>query len=487
MLWWLITLALTAVRLWLAAWIPLGDDEGYYWVWSRHLAAGYYDHPPLVAWLVALSTRLFGDSLVALRLPFVLCGTLSAVALRDLVRETTGRPRLARDSSLVLQVVPVFFGLGFMVIPDTPLLLFWLLASRALWRLQHVNGASRVLLGLALGGGLLSKYVAALALVSAAGYAAAVRRRGLVTDLLVTCGLAGLLFAPVLWWNAGHDWVSFRYQFVARHQAAGVDPRGLGLFVGSQLLYLSPIFFGCVACAALRAGPWRLDLQDRGQRLLWWLGVPTLGVFFLAAALGDFKPNWPVPAYLTLLPLALLGLERWRTRAPALAAWTGRLAVAMAVAFSVVPVVQVMHPIVRMPRGADPSVDMRGWPRIAAEAQRAAAGLGSTGGTPAPFFAAGRYQLASRLEYYLPGRPPVICLNPGRDAYDDWQRLDRLQGRDFVFVASDRFPTPPDRLARVASARVFARLVTSGKKQAEFGVTIYQCRGFRPRSEPAPP
>ena len=75
--WWFATLGLTLLRLWLALWVPLGDDEGYYWVWSRHLAASYYDHPPMVAWLVALSTHVLGSSLVALRLPFVACGYLS--------------------------------------------------------------------------------------------------------------------------------------------------------------------------------------------------------------------------------------------------------------------------------------------------------------------------------------------------------------------------------------------------------------------------
>ncbi len=487
MRWWLVTLALTALRLGLAAWVPLGDDEGYYWVWSRHLAASYYDHPPLVAWLVALAAHLFGDSLLALRLPFVLCGTLAAITLRALIRETTGNARLADSSSLVFQVVPVFFGLGFMVFPDGPLLLFWLLACRSLWR-RHVagGGGSWLLVGLALGLALLSKYAAALLVVSMAGYALAERRRDLLRGLLASCVIAALVFAPVVWWNATHDWASFRFQFVARHHAAGLDPRGLGLFAGAQLLYVSPILLACIVGAALRAGPWRLDRQARGERFLWWLGAPTLVLFLLASLLTASKPNWPAPGYLTLLPLALLGLERWRMRAPTPAAWTGALAVALAVAFTALPVAQVVHPVLRLPRGADPSVDMRGWPRIAAEAQRAAVGLGAAAGAPAPFFAAGRYQLASRLEFYLPGHPAVVCLNPGRDAYDDWQRLDRLRGRSFVFVASDRFPTPPERLVGLDSMRVFARVVTSSSRQEEFGVTIYQCRGFAPGRAAAP-
>ena len=44
--------ALVAVRLVAAAWTPLTFDEAYYWMWSQHLAGGYYDHPPGVAFSV---------------------------------------------------------------------------------------------------------------------------------------------------------------------------------------------------------------------------------------------------------------------------------------------------------------------------------------------------------------------------------------------------------------------------------------------------
>ena len=479
--WWTVTLALTAVRAGLAAWVPLGDDEGYYWVWSRHLAAGYYEHPPLVAWLVAGSAHLFGVSLLAIRLPFVIAGTLCAVTLRALVRETTGDPRLAETSSLVAQVVPVFLGLGFLVIPDAPLLLFWLLACRAFWNMAHARGrGSSLLLGLALGGALLSKYVAALALVSAAGYALARRECGLLRGFPAACGVAALVFAPVLGWNATHGWASFRYQFLTRHDAPGFDLVRLGMFLGSQWLYLSPLLFVFVAAAGLRVGPWKPGPGARGERFLWWLGAPTAAVFLATAAFTDFKPNWPAPAYLTLIPLSLLGLERWRARALRLATWIGRITVALAVTFALVPAIHLLHPIVRLPRGADPTADMRGWPRIADQVRRALADLGPGAEAGGPFIAAGRYALASRLEFYLPGHPTTVCLNPGRDAYDDWQRLDDLRGRDFVFVASDRFPTPPQRLVAVDSSWIFTRVRTSSEAQETFGVTIYQCRGFRP-------
>ena len=57
-------LGATALRLMLAAWLPLVADEAYYWEWSRRLAGGYFDHPPVIAWLVAHGTAIFGERIV---------------------------------------------------------------------------------------------------------------------------------------------------------------------------------------------------------------------------------------------------------------------------------------------------------------------------------------------------------------------------------------------------------------------------------------
>ena len=475
--WWLATLGLTLLRLWLALWVPLGDDEGYYWVWSRHLAASYYDHPPMVAWLVALSTHVLGSSLVALRLPFVACGTLSAVALRALVERITGDGRLARESSMLFQVVPVFVALGFMVIPDAPLILFWLLAGLAAHRLERRPGlASAVLLGVALGAAALSKYIAGLLWVSLAGYLVLQFRAKSVAPLAAAFAVAVLIASPVLWWNAGHDWASFRYQFVSRHQQAHFDLGRLALYLGSQALYLTPPLLALLAVATLGVGARRVE---RGDRLLWWLGAPTALVFLAVAGFTRFKPNWAAPGYATLVVVAVRGASRWRDRSPRLAQALGVATVASAIACAAFPLVQLARPLFPLPPRADPTVDMAEWPAIAARAERAATKIRSETGAM-PFYAAGRYQLASRLEFYLPGHPDVFSLNPGRDAYDDWQDLASLRGRDCIFVTSDRFPTAPQQLARWDSTRVEARLVVATRGREQFRVTVYVVRGYRP-------
>src|SRR6185503_9251965 len=67
-----VSLALVALlmvlRAVMAGLLPLSADEAYYWLWSRHLAAGYYDHPPMIAWLIGAGTLLFGDTPLGVRL-----------------------------------------------------------------------------------------------------------------------------------------------------------------------------------------------------------------------------------------------------------------------------------------------------------------------------------------------------------------------------------------------------------------------------------
>src|SRR3981189_186437 len=64
--------ALVVLRLVAAAWTPLTFDEAYYWMWSKHLAGGYYDHPPMVAFVIRAGTMIAGDTELGVRLVSIL-------------------------------------------------------------------------------------------------------------------------------------------------------------------------------------------------------------------------------------------------------------------------------------------------------------------------------------------------------------------------------------------------------------------------------
>ena len=78
----------TVVRLVLGAVVPLFPDEAYYWTWSQNLAAGYFDHPPVIAWLVRLGTFLFGHTPFGVRVLPILAGTGCAIAVVRIDRKS---------------------------------------------------------------------------------------------------------------------------------------------------------------------------------------------------------------------------------------------------------------------------------------------------------------------------------------------------------------------------------------------------------------
>ena len=117
----MVVLATTAVRLIVAALTPLFPDETYYWDWSRHLAAGYFDHPPAVAWLIRAGTIVFGDTLLGVRLGAVLAGTIGIVFICSAARRVAGE-RGALLAAVFFAVMPLSAAGLVLATPDAPLL-----------------------------------------------------------------------------------------------------------------------------------------------------------------------------------------------------------------------------------------------------------------------------------------------------------------------------------------------------------------------------
>src|SRR5262245_57133802 len=161
--------AITALRLlWLAVQpADLFPDEAQYWVWSQHLALGYYSKPPLVAWLIALTTGLFGDSEFGVRLSAPLLQAGAAVFVYGIGARLYDR-RTGCWSALSYASLPGVSVSAFIISTDAALLLFWAAALYAFVRARDQRGWGWWLaVGLAAGLGLLAKYAMAYWILSA--------------------------------------------------------------------------------------------------------------------------------------------------------------------------------------------------------------------------------------------------------------------------------------------------------------------------------
>ncbi len=390
--------ALTALRLLVAAWAPLAPDEAYYWVWSRALAPGYLDHPPMVALWIWAGTALAGPGALGVRLLAPLSAALGSVLLAQAGTDLLGDRRAGVRAAVLLNAT-LLFGVGAVTMtPDTPLLFFW---TATLWALARLHATGRpwwwLVAGVAAGLALDSKYTAALLapaillwLLAVPGLYPWLRR----IQPWAAAVIAGLLFLPVLAWNATHGWASFARQGGRTgdwHPARAAQFLG-ELFAG-QIGLATPllaVLFGAGMVLAARRG-WR---RDPAWTLLAALTLLPAAVF-VQHALGDrVQANWPAVIY-PAAAIAAAGL-RWQ-----------RPAVALGLALTLLVYVQAAWAPFPLPASLDPTLkQMGGWPELARDVAAAARR------DHAAFVAVENYGDAAELVRLLPPALPVIGLDP---------------------------------------------------------------------------
>jgi len=426
-------------RLWYAWLRPLVPDEAYYWSWTRHLSPGYFDHPPMIAYVLWTSGRLFGSTELGVRALGVLLIVATVGAVLRIAREVGVD---ARGRLLLLAIwltSPLLAGLATVMTPDTPAACFatvaLLLAVRISNRLENEQPASWewLLLGAAGGAALLSKYTAVLT-AGAIGGAFLTHprgRRALLTPWPYLAALvAAAVFSPVLYWNARHDWASFRFQL-----SHGLDERearpvlGLLRFAGGQALLWTPVLFAIGAAAV--AGAWRSYRRlPLAHRVLTWAATLPLAFFAYAALRTKGEEYWPDLAYfpLSVLTARYVSLA-WSRRAP-----LARLGCAVALAaMMVVQFPEVLKLFnVRLPVAMR---NLSGWADMGAELGRARDAWNPD------LIVSDELHDIGLIEFYTPGRPIVWQYRaPGRkpSAHQFFEgRPDPRAAKRVMFVGDD--------------------------------------------------
>jgi dolichol-phosphate mannosyltransferase len=410
---WLLLLAGAVLRLAIAARLPLYYDEAYYWLWSRRLDWGYLDHPPLVAYVISLSTRL-GDDPLWVRLPALVLGTLTAYVLylfaRDLFDE-----RVALRAVIISLVVPVLGLFGTIMLPDSLLLFWWILALDLVWKALHGAPQRWAVAGVAVGLGMLSKLYGMLL---GAGILLFVARRAPQwlrrPQPYLAALIALIVFLPVVYWNAVHEWAGVRFLLSDRWQEFPVTPgiAGVALFARVQdalLLYPAMIFAFWLA--------WRRRGDERFG-YLFWTSLPAVVVALVAAPLGAARGWWLAPVFLTLTVVLAATWNR-------LLAWAvaGNAALILPYAalmlagwLPAIPTAQTLY-------GVD---------QLAARVQSELATLGERA-----FVLTNSYRFAARLGYATRDEIPIVLLpaNP----HSIWRQPGEFIGADAVVVPRGRF------------------------------------------------
>jgi 4-amino-4-deoxy-L-arabinose transferase-like glycosyltransferase len=403
---------LLLLRLVLAATSNLSEDEAYYWLWSTSLAAGYYDHPPMVAYWIRAGTAIFGDTAFGVR--FV--GFLSALGSSYLLYRAS--LSLFRDAQaallcvLWLNATLLCNAAAIVATPDTPLAFFATLTLFALARLIETGrGAWWLGVGVALGLAFMSKYTAALLLPGVFIWLLATaegRRWFARPEPYAGAAIAAAVAAPVFWWNYAHDWASFAKQ---AHHSVSDKPASaiasIGELLGGQAGLATPLIFAfCVfgSFFALRRG-WKK--RDARWLLLGGAAAPVLVFFLVHSASHRIQANWPgfvYPAAILAGVHGFLALSRER----AVAEWTRtafRLAPWLGAAVTLVAFLQLGLGVVPIEAGKDPTARLKGWEKLGADVSAIADAQGAAS------ILTNRYASTGELAFYGSKRRPVYQLN----------------------------------------------------------------------------
>jgi 4-amino-4-deoxy-L-arabinose transferase-like glycosyltransferase len=396
----LVVAALIALRLAAAAWTPLTFDEAYYWLWSKNLAGGYYDHPPMVALVIRAGTVIAGDTSFGVRLASVLLAIPMSWAVYHATAILFGGRRVAASATILLNVT-LMAAVGTMIVtPDAPLLVSASLLLFALAKvLQTGQGAWWLAVGIAAGAALLSKYTALFFGPAILIWLIVVPklRHWLLSPWLYLGGLVALaMFAPVILWNADHHWVSFIKQ-MGRARIEDFRPAFIAELVPTQVAFATPLVFilGAMGLHAFVTRPGAFAARVLIHVMFW-----TIVVYFVWHSLhARVEANWFAPVYPAFAVAAAVAamIVRWEGRQQRLADFCRRWAAPSGVVMFTLLIVQANTGVLTgYRRDATVRSVGVGWPDTAAQIEAVRERVGAT------CVLAPDYGTTSWLAFYLP-------------------------------------------------------------------------------------
>ncbi len=397
---------LIVFRFILAGTADLAGDEAYYWLWSTHFAAGYYDHPPMIAYWIGAGTALFGQTAFGVRFVVLLSALAGSYVLYRASLSLFRDRSAALLAALWLNVTLTYNTAALVATPDTPLAFFTILTLFALVKLIETgNGSWWLGAGAALGLAFMSKYTALLLLpgiflwmiVSQDGrkwFSRPEPYLGAVAALAVA--------APVFSWNYEHGWASFAKQ--AGHAIKDTPVNALASvteFFGGQAGLATPLIFCFCLFGSFFAFIHGVKRGDARFLLLGSLTAPVFLFFFIHAASQKIQANWPGFVYPVAILAAVHGFIAYRQDKPT-ASWINasfRFAPWLGLVLTFSAFLQLGLSAVPIEEKMDPTAKLKGWAKLGAGIESLKRSEG------AATILTDRYAITGELAFY--SAPPV--------------------------------------------------------------------------------
>ena len=458
---WHAALAITALytiwRLILLATFPYGlhGDEAQYWTWAQEPDWGYYSKPPMIAWLIALTTSVCGDSLFCIKVGSPLVHAATGLIMFAFARHLFDA-RTAFWVTALYGLMPAISLSNMLITTDVLLLFFWAIGLYAFWRaLEEGAWGWWLMTGAALGLGMMSKYNMVIFFVSALLYvlATARHRHWIMSPKPWAAGLlAALIYLPNLLWNAATGFVSYEHtQGLTQFHQASWWPHGFFEFFASQFGVFGPILFAVLLFLLFRRFG-VLWADDRMRYLLAFV-LPWLAFVTVNSLASRVHANWSMPIYLTGLLLVCV----WLLKQGRL----GRVMLGATVAVHLLLAGGIYHydaalklAGVELRESVDPYKRVRGWPQLgeAVEAVQARYPDATLMTTHRMLTAQLMYNVSPRMQTVVKWNPEGII----KDHYDLTTTLHGREGQDFLYIR--RPGRAPDFADRFESHRRVAEI-----------------------------
>ena len=456
----------------LAVFPPLQGDEASFWEWSRHLAFGYYAHPPMTAWLIALVTNIFTTTQYTIRLTSILLHIISLFAVYQIALDISKKTTVSFVATIICSLMPLSLVFGTGITTDSSLICFYTLSVLYVRRaVIDNNKAAWYLAALTCGGMLLSKFMAILffpGLFLFLVFNPKYRSLLFIKEPYLAFLIAWLIFSPFLIWNYQNEWLTFQFNFIVRHQNSGFDLLKPLIFLGAQLLAVSPVLWIILLLALFRfLNPFQKKVKDTScptadsiKMVSYVVAFPLL-CFLLLSFNIRIGAHWLAAVY----PASSVLITAWfysRQKFVQFERMIRRLEFKLALVTSVVLILGITAPMMKpsfffpdrmlytQQVGGDQPIlsHYYGWRAVGEKIRQLEKEWASK---PEGFFFTSKdYSIASMLGFYTPGHPQFYLMNFPKDGIHGkdiliWQKGKKKIGANTIYV-TDTYNSYHDRL-----------------------------------------
>lgn len=475
------------------------DDDSYHWSWTQQMDWSFFDHPGMIAWLEWVTTGIFGNTRLGVRLPSFICYILINYISWKFVKDLFGE-WAAVFAVLMILFVPLWGFGGFVAAPEAPFMALWLLAIWVFWQGVREDSSqwsikkTWLLLGLIMGLGFNTKFPIVLLAPGFGLYLllSPKSRNQLLTPWPWIGILISMLFlAPVIFWNLKYDWPSFKFQFRDRHSGGGFELKRWIGYIGTQAGLLSPgVYVGVLLSFVSSA----FRLKDPRWRLIFCIALPGFLVFYPQPLWADYKPHWMGPFYFILVfglsaiwsqGLQLFGKQLVQPFSKKLK-WTvaGFLIPMNLLIYAPLPypwvpkVFRAIAPDKTWVLKNDPSNELFGWDAAGKLANEWQNEIEQQTGCK-PFMAGHRYEMTGQIWMATQQRTYMLSRTVSHyTVATSAAELQSIFGKDAIMIANDKYELNPQEFAKFDSCEVKELPIYRFDELArEF--KIYWCKNFQ--------